>query len=65
MNLEKYLFFSWTVFAVSMIVSAIVSLLWNLSFHRAITIDWATSLRLAITFGIIVPWIETRRSFGK
>jgi hypothetical protein len=65
MNLKKYLVLSWTVFAVSLIVSAIVSLLWNLMFHRVSTIDWETSFRFAILFGIIMPWIETRRSFGK
>jgi hypothetical protein len=65
MNIKKYLVYSWTVFAVTLIVCAIVSLLWNLIFHRASTIDWETSFRFAILFGIIVPWIETRRSFGK
>jgi hypothetical protein len=62
MNIKKLLVDSVTVFAVSLIVSVIVSLLWNLIVHGASTIDWETSFRFAILFGIIVPWIETRRS---
>jgi hypothetical protein len=50
------------VFAVSLIVSVIVTLLWNLIVHGASTIDWEASFRFAILFGIILPWIETRRS---
>jgi len=65
MNIKKYLVYSWTVFAVTLIVSTIVSLLWNVIVHRPNTIDWETSFRFAILFGIIVPWIETRRTFGK
>ncbi len=65
MNIKQYLFYSWTVFAGTLIVTAVVSLLWNLIGHRASAIDWETSFRFAILFGIIVPWIETRRTFGK
>ena len=49
-----------TVFAVSLIVYVIVTLLWNLIVHGASTIDWETSFRFAILFGIILPWIKTR-----
>jgi hypothetical protein len=49
------------VFAVSLIVSGVVTLLRNLAAHRAGTVDWETSLRFAILFGIILPWMETRR----
>ena len=62
MNIKKLLVDFATVFAVSLIVSVIVTLLWNLIVHRAGTIDWETSFRFAILFGIILPWIETRRS---
>jgi hypothetical protein len=65
MNTKKLLVDSVTVFAVSLIVSVIVSLLWNLIAHGASTIDWETSFRFAILFGIIFPWIETRRSKEK
>lgn len=65
MNTKKYLVDFLTVFAVTLIVSVIVTLLWNLIAHRAGIIDWETSFRFAIVLGIIVPWIETRRSKGK
>ena len=62
MNIKKLLVDFVTVFAVSLIVSVIVTLLWNLIVHGTSTIDWETSFRFAILFGIILPWIETRRS---
>ena len=65
MNIKKYLVDFVTVFAVTLIVCVIVTLLWNLIVHGASTIDWETSFRFAILLGIIVPWIETRRSKEK
>lgn len=51
-----------TVFAVSLVVSAIVSVLWKLVVHRTSTIDWETSFRFAILLGILLPWISSRRT---
>ena len=65
MNIRKLVVDFLTVFAVTLIVSVIVTLLWNLIVHGASSIDWETSFRFAILFGIILPWIETRRSKGK
>ncbi len=65
MNIKRLLVDVLTVFAVTLIVSAIVTLLWNLIVHGRSTIDWETSFRFAILFGIILPWIETRRSKKK
>ena len=65
MNTKKLLVNFLAVFAVTLIVSAIVTLLWNLVLHGARTIDWETSIRFAILFGIILPWMETRRSKEK
>ena len=65
MNIKTLLVEFVTVFAVTLIVSAVVTLLWNLIFHGASTIDWETSFRFAILFGIILPWIEMRRSKEK
>ena len=62
MNIPKLLSNFVTVFAVTLIVAAIVTLLGNLVVHGASTIDWETSFRFAIVFGIIFSWIETRRS---
>jgi hypothetical protein len=65
MNIKKLLVDFVTVFAVSLIVSVIVTLLWNLIVHGASTIDWEASFRFAILFGIIFSWIETRRGKEK
>jgi len=61
MNVKRILGDFVTVFAVTLIVSVLVSVLWNLVVHRASTIEWETSFRFAILFAIILPWIETRR----
>jgi hypothetical protein len=61
MNIKRLLVDFATVFAVTLIVCGIVTLLWNLIVHGESTIDWETSFRSAILFGIISPWIETRR----
>jgi hypothetical protein len=50
-----------TVFAVTLILSVLVTLLLNLIVHGTDTIDWETSFRFAILFAIIFPWIEARR----
>ena len=49
------------VFAVALVITVIVTALWNLIVHGAVRIDWETSFRLAILFGVIVPWMEMRR----
>ncbi len=65
MNFKKYLVDFVTVFAVTLVVSVIVTLLWNLIVHGASTIDWEGSFRFAILFGIIFSWLDTRRSKEK
>ncbi len=62
MNIKKILVDFVTVFVVSLIVTIIVTLLWNLIFHGQSILDWETSFRFAILFGIVLTWIETRRS---
>ena len=62
MNIKKLLVDFVTVFAVSLVVSVVVDLLWNLIVHGASTIDWETSFRFGIVFGIIFSWIATRRA---
>ncbi|HET6325573.1 MAG TPA: hypothetical protein VFG04_12920 [Planctomycetaceae bacterium] len=65
MNIKKLLVDFVSVFAVTLIVSAIVTLLWDLIVHGTSAIDWETSVRFAVLFGIILPWMETRRSKEK
>jgi len=62
MNIKKSLVGFVTVFAVSLTVSAIVTLLWNFIVHGASTVDWEASFRFAAVFGIILSLIGTRRS---
>ena len=61
MNIKRVIVDGVTVFAVSLIVCVLVTFLWNLFVHGAGAIDWETSVRFAIVFGIIFPWMETRR----
>jgi hypothetical protein len=65
MDIKRLLVDVATVFAGTLIISAIVTLLWNLIVHGENTMDWETSFRFAILLAIIVPWIETRRSKGE
>jgi hypothetical protein len=62
MNIKKLVADFVSVFAVSLSVSAIVSLLWNFIVHGASTVDWEASFGFAILFGIILSWIGARRS---
>lgn len=62
MNFKRLLVDFVIVFAVTLTVSVIVTLLWNLIVDGSSTIDWETSFRFALLFGIILPWLETRRS---
>jgi hypothetical protein len=60
MTITRVFVDSVSAFALTLIVSVIVTLLSNLIIHGASTIDWETSIRFAIVFGMILPWIETR-----
>ena len=62
MNIKRLLVGFVTFFAVSLTVSAIVTLLWNFIVHGASTVDWEASIGFAILFGIIVSWIGIPRS---
>ena len=60
MNLKKLAVEFATVFAVALVTTAIVTFLWNLIGHGESTIDWETSFRFAILFGIIFTWAKSR-----
>lgn len=47
-------------FLTVLVVASIVTFLWNLVFHATSSVDWETSFRLAIIFGIVFPWIRVR-----
>lgn len=48
-------------FVVTLIVSVVVTFLWNLIGHSTGSIDWETSFRTATVFAVIVPLIGRRR----
>ena len=43
------------IFFVTLAAAIIVSLLWNLIAHGNAVIDWASSFRFALIFGIVFP----------
>lgn len=65
MNIKKLVVEFATLFAVTLVVTAIVTFLWNIIGHGASTIDWETSFRFAIIFGIIFTWIKSRETKEK
>jgi hypothetical protein len=60
MNITKLVVEFVTVFAVALVTTAIVTFLWNIIGHGASVVDWETSFRLAIIFGIILTWVKSR-----
>jgi hypothetical protein len=49
-----------TVFAVALVISVIVTFLWNFIGHGESTMDWESSFRFAIMIGIILTWEKSR-----
>lgn len=45
---------------IAFVVSAIVSVVWNLVAHGAASPDWETAVRLGVIFGIVVPLVVAR-----
>ena len=50
-----------TVFSITLLVCMGVTFLWSLIFHGVAIIDWETSFRFAIVFGIIFPIFDSRK----
>ena len=65
MNIKRLVAHVVAVFSVTLVVSAIVTSLWNLIVDGATTVDWETSFRTATAFAIILPCIGTRRCRGE
>lgn len=60
MNIKKLVVEFVTVFAVTLATTAIVTFLWNIIGHGENTVDWETSFRFALIFGIILTWVKSR-----
>jgi hypothetical protein len=54
-----------TVFAIALMTSAMVTLLWNIIGHGVIAIDWETSFLFAVLFGILLAWTKWRETKAK
>jgi len=65
MNIKKLVVEFGTVFAVTLATTALVTFLWNLIGHGASAVDWETSFRFAIIFGIILIWAKSRETKEK
>jgi hypothetical protein len=60
MNIKKLVVEFGIVFAVALVTVALVTFLWKIIGHGESTIDWETSFRFAIMFGIILTWAKSR-----
>lgn len=52
-------------FIVIFLISVVVTFLYNLIIHDKNIVDWATSIRLAIIFGITLPWLRSRERLSR
>ena len=59
MNFKKIVIKFITVFAITLLVTIGVTVLWSLVFHGVAIIDWETSFRFAIILGIIFSIIDS------
>jgi hypothetical protein len=61
MNFKKILLSLMLSFAISLLLSAIATLLWNLIIRKAgAVVDWKTSFTLALIIGVFVPFSRSR-----
>ena len=60
MKIKKLVIEFVTAFAVVLVATALVTFLWNIIGHGASAVDWETSFRFAIIFGIILTWVKSR-----
>ena len=52
-------------FVITFFVSAAVTFLYNLLIHDQNLVEWATSVKLALIFGITLPWLRHRERSRK
>jgi hypothetical protein len=55
MNIKKFLAGFAITFVVTLVATVVVTFLWSLIFHGAGAVDWETSFRFAVIFGIVFP----------
>ena len=59
-NIKKIVTKFVAAFVLALVVTAITTFLYSLIVHGIGIIDWETSFRFAIIFGIILTWITVR-----
>jgi hypothetical protein len=64
MNIKKLVIEFVTVFVVPLVTVALVTFLWNFIGHEQSTVNWETSFRFAILFGIVLTWTKMREIKG-
>jgi hypothetical protein len=52
------------VFVVTLVIVTVVTFLWNLIGHGIKIINWETSFRFTIIFGILLTWVNHRKPRG-
>ncbi len=60
MNIKKLAIEFVIVFAVALVTVAMVTFLWNFIGHGESSVDWETSFRFAVMFGIILTCAKSR-----
>lgn len=65
MNIKKLAVEFAIVFSVALVTVTLVTFLWNLIGHGESAVDWETSFRFAVIFGIILTWVKSRETKEK
>ena len=60
MDMKKFAVDFVIIFAITLLVSVIVTFLYSLIVHGLGAIDWETSFRSAIVLAIVLSWIQQR-----
>ena len=58
--MKKYITDFVLTFAVTLVVSAVVTYVYSLIAHGAGHVDWETAIRFAIILGIVLTWLKQR-----
>jgi len=60
MKIKKFAIDFIIIFAITLLISVIVTFLYSLTVRGLGVVDWETSVRFAIVFGIVLSWIQQR-----
>ncbi|HLP15407.1 MAG TPA: hypothetical protein VK470_04050 [Bacteroidota bacterium] len=60
MNLQKYALDFAITFMIVLVVNMIVTAAYSFFIHGITIIEWESSIRFAILFGIVMPWLHQR-----